>query len=268
MKFQSKWLINYTDSLQAKGQYTFTGANALATFPGTPNAFKLAALRLIKKNKLLRLKHGFYVIIPTEYQEVEAPPAAWFIDSLMRFTDQPYYVGILSAAALHGAAHQQPQVFQVVTTKFLRPIQAGRTRIEFFTKKQILQTNYQSVKTPTGYMQISTPEITALDLVRYMKSIGHLNHIATVLSELHETLDATQLLNILKSDMLENATIQRLGYLLELLNADKKIVALLKEWVIKRKPRAIPLRADKAYDISQKNRDWFLYINETIESDL
>jgi len=30
-------------------------------------------------------------------------------------------VGVLSAAAIHGAAHQQPMIFQVVTDKPTRP---------------------------------------------------------------------------------------------------------------------------------------------------
>lgn len=268
MIYETTSLIDYIESLQANGRYTFTRIEAIATLKITPDAFKLAALRLIKKKKLARLKHGFYVIVPTEYQEVSTPPPAWFIDYFMQFNQQPYYVGLLSAAALHGAAHQQPQVFQVVTNKPIRHIQAGRARIEFFTKKQISLTSYQSIKTPTGYMNVSIPEITAFDLVRYVKSVGHLNLVATVLSELHEKFDAVRLSTILESENLEAAHIQRLGYLLELMSADKKIITLLKQWVKKQHPRTIPLRPGKTYEQSQKNTDWLLYINQTIESDV
>ena len=34
----------------------------------------------------------------------------------MQFCRCEYYVGLLSAAALYGAAHQQPMVFQVLTS--------------------------------------------------------------------------------------------------------------------------------------------------------
>ena len=37
-----------------------------------------------------------------------APPASWYIDDFMKAIGAPYYVGVLTAAALHGAAHQQP----------------------------------------------------------------------------------------------------------------------------------------------------------------
>lgn len=268
MKFNATTLANYIDSLQSNGRYTFNRLEAIAALQITPNAFKLAALRLAKKKRLVRLKNNFYAIVPIEYQEFGAPPVAWFIDYLMQFNQQPYYVGLLSAAALHGAAHQQSQVFQVVTTKTLRSIQAGRARIKFLTKKKITPNSYQPVKTPTGYMNVSTPEITAFDLVRYVKSAGHFNLVATILSELQERLDVDRLRNILKLENLETANMQRLGYLLELVEADKKVITLLKQEIKKIKPRAIPLRPDKPYEQSQKNSDWMLYINETIESDI
>ena len=34
----------------------------------------------------------------------------------MEFIAKPYYVGLLSAAALYGVAHQQPQEFFIITT--------------------------------------------------------------------------------------------------------------------------------------------------------
>jgi len=262
------FLSEYINTLQTKGRYTFTGEEALATLRITPDAFKLAALRLIKKKNLVRLKHGFYLIVPTEYQEIGAPPVAWFIDYLMKYNQQPYYVGLLSAAALHGAAHQQPQTFQVVTDKPIRPMQIGRGRIEFFTKKQINPSNYQLIKTPTGYMSVSTPEVTAFDLVRYAKSVGHLNLVATVLSELQEKFDAARFSTLLQSENLEVPCVQRLGYLLQLVEADKKIIRLLQQWIKNQRPRFVPLRPDKTYEQSQKDIDWLLYINQIIESDI
>lgn len=268
MKCNFKSLTDYLIHLQNKGRYTFTSQEALAALEKTPDAFKLAALRLIKKKKLIRIKHGFFLIVPTEYQEVGAPPIEWFIDYLMRFNQQPYYVGLLSAAALHGAAHQQPQVFQVITNKPLRHIDTKRGRIEFFKKSDIIADYYQTIKTPTGYINVSIPEITALDLIQYVKSVGYWNQVATVLSELQENFDLNRLLKILKLGKIKIAYVQRLGYLLELINGNKKIITLLKRWIQDHKPRAIPLRPDKAYDQKQKNAEWMLYINQDIESDV
>ena len=62
-------------------------------------------------------------------------PATWFIDALMKHFSQEYYVGLLTAAALHGAAHQQPMTFQVITDKRTRNITVGELFIEFICKK-------------------------------------------------------------------------------------------------------------------------------------
>lgn len=268
MKIHNITLIEYITSLQASGRYTFTRDEALNYLQITPDAFKLAALRLIKKKRLTRPKQGFYVIVPTEYQAAGSLPVPWYIDSLMRLEPQDYYVGLLSAAALHGAAHQQPQVFQVISTKRFRTIVSGRTRLQCLVKKNIPAISYQQLKTPTGYMNISTPEMTAFDLLRYVKSAGYLNHVATILSELQEQLDLTRFIQLLATDTLELPYLQRMGYLLELVEAKEDILALIKNWIKDHSPRFIPLRTDKPYKAAPKNLDWHLYINEQIESDI
>lgn len=74
-------------------------------------------------------------------------PTTWFVDVMMRHFNQPYYVGLLNAAAFHGAAHQQPMVFQVMTTQPIRPIVLGQARLMFCYKKNILPDFYQPIKT-------------------------------------------------------------------------------------------------------------------------
>jgi hypothetical protein len=106
----------------------------------------------------------------------------------------PYYVGLLSAAALHGASHQQPQEFQVITDRSVRSLSAGRARVRFFTSKYVARAHTSSVKTPTGSMRVSTPETTAVDLVRFAKAAGSLDNVATVIAELSPSLDPKKLL--------------------------------------------------------------------------
>jgi len=268
MKHSKITLENYLNTLQVKGRYTFTRMEALTVLGCSNDALRFAALRLIKKKRLIRPTRNFYVIVPTEYLEVGAPPITWFIDSLMKFYEQPYYVGLLSAAALYGAAHQQPQVFQIITNKALRPVKVGQFLIKFYTKKQISLSSYQPIKTPTGYMNVSIPEITAFDLVRYIKPAGYLNNIATVLSELQEKFDKNNFVQIFENMSLELPDIQRLGYLLEFVDADKEIVGLFKHRLNKQKLRLVPLRVDKNFNRTKSNMDWRLYFSEKIESDI
>ena len=65
-------------------------------------------------------------------------------------------------------------------------------------------------------MQISTPEMTAFDLVCYMNASGHINHVATIIfCELAEQLNPNILAELLKRNNVAITSAQRLGYLLE-----------------------------------------------------
>ena len=119
-------LTAFVNDLQAKGRYTFTQTEAAEVIPITGLALEAALRRLRKRGRIANPRRGFYVIVPLEYREAGCPPANWFIHNLMGFLDQPYYAGLLSAAAIHGAAHQQPMVFQVITDRATRPARAHR----------------------------------------------------------------------------------------------------------------------------------------------
>lgn len=259
-------LAAFVDALQASGRYTFEKADALKSLKLSRLAFKSAARRLVAKERLVAPRRGFFVIVPLEYRSAGAPPPSWYIDALMRFHRLPYYVGLLSAAALHGAAHQQPLEFQVVTSSPLRPARAGRARLRFFTKRHIERTSAMDVKTETGTMRVSTPEATALDIVRYTKQAGHLSHVATVLTELAENLNGRRLLEAAQGDV-ELSCLQRLGFLLEHVGA-AHVAKPLARWLSTRHLRLAPLRPDRACEGVPIDPRWSLLVNEAVEADL
>jgi len=123
-----KSMTAFIEALKAKGLYTFTQAEAMNTDKRSDIALEAALRRLKQKGRIANPHRGFYVIVPVEYRETGCPPASWFIDALMRFLRQPYYVGILSAAAIHGAAHQQPMLFQVEKRRPIRSAVARYTQ--------------------------------------------------------------------------------------------------------------------------------------------
>ena len=90
---------------------------------------------------------------------------SWFVDDLMRHLGQPYYVSLLSAAALHGAAHQQPMVFQVVTATPTRAVHTGRVTIGFWMAGNAERMPAAELQTETGIMRVATPETAAFDLL-------------------------------------------------------------------------------------------------------
>lgn len=87
-------------------------------------------------------------------------PPEYFINELMGYLSQPYYVGLLSAAQFHGAAHQQPQQFQVVINKPRLPLHCGQARVIFVTKKDTSQVPVENFNTPYGIVQVSTPLVS------------------------------------------------------------------------------------------------------------
>jgi predicted transcriptional regulator of viral defense system len=103
-----KDLPDFVDQLQSEGRYSFLKEETKEATGLDGNALKKALWRMEDRNRIRMIRRGFYVIVPLEYSRTRVIPAEWFIADLMKFMDQPYYVGLLSAAAIHGAAHQQP----------------------------------------------------------------------------------------------------------------------------------------------------------------
>ena len=206
-------VAEWVDDLQAAGRYAFS-REELIDFAGRSAVAIDAALRRLKKAARIRSpRRGFLVIVPVEYRTAGCPPPSWFIADLMRFLEQPYYVGILSAAALHGAGHQQPMSFQVVTDRPTRSARAGRTRIEFHQSGVLADTPTVDLQTETGTMRVATPETTAFDLVRYQAAAGYLDNAVTALSELAERMQPKALATCAETQPVPDA--QRVGYLLE-----------------------------------------------------
>ncbi|OIP92910.1 MAG: hypothetical protein COS57_10455 [Syntrophobacterales bacterium CG03_land_8_20_14_0_80_58_14] len=260
-----KSIISFVEDLQTKGRYTFTQAEAMNADQRSDIALEAALRRLKQKGRIADPRRGFYVIVPVEYREAGCPPASWFIDDLMRFLNQPYYVGILSAAAIHGAAHQQPMLFQVVTDRPTRPAQAGRVRIGFHMGRHIEKAPVVEIQTETGTMRVSTPEATAFDLVRFVSAAGHVGNVMTVLSELGEKLDSQSLSPL--ADSYAVSDVQRLGYLLERLR-ENHLADPLAAWLKARRYRPILLVPGQAKGDAPADPRWRVIPNETVEVDL
>ena len=262
-------LIEYMQNLQSSGHLTFTKATAMSALAISEIAFNRAAERLAHKNQLVQPSRGFFVIVPSDHKSVGAPPVSWFIDDLMKYHGQPYYVGILTAAAFHGAAHQAPQEFQVVTNKPIRQLQVGRARIHFLCKKEVERTPTQPLRTPYGDIPITTPEATAFDLLKYIHRAGGLSNVATVLIELSETIDPKKLVTAAKACK-ETPIIQRIGYLLDTYG-DPKLTSHLHQWVFNAQLAFTKLRPNwspPGHFVPEKVEKWKLVVNETVEPDL
>ncbi|MBI4864361.1 MAG: type IV toxin-antitoxin system AbiEi family antitoxin [Candidatus Riflebacteria bacterium] len=229
----------HVDQLQASGRYVFTREELTRAIPDcSPAGVAQALQRLAGRGRIVRVRAGFHVIIPLEYRAAGILPPTWFIDDLMRSIGQPYYVGLLSAAALHGAAHQQPQEFQVVTNRPVRGIDVRGLKITFVTNSYAASVPVLEKKVETGSFRVSTPAATALDLVRYAAHSGGLSNVATVLRELTDTFTPGDLVAHARLQMpRERPTLQRLGFLLGRVGA--------REWEAALLPVVFPPRASR-----------------------
>jgi len=254
-----KWI----DDRQASGRYTFLRSEAVEQSGLSAEAAKKAIRRMTQRGRLAKAKNYFYVIVPLEYAAAGVPPASWFIEDLMTAMKVPYYVGLLSAAAQHGASHHAPQEFQLVTDRAVRPIVVGRVSIRFFASKFVTESAIANIKTPTGAMRVSTAETTAIDLVRFCKVAGQIDNVATVIAELASSLDPKKLLAAVKLvDDMPNA--QRLGYILDQVGAPK-VPALLRDWIDRHSPGSVPLRSDRRGEGGTEDRRWHVLVDSPLE---
>ena len=209
----SEWI----DDLLSKGKNAFSLSQVKETFPQHSDAaLKRSLSRLSTKNRIVSVHKGYYVIVSYEYATKGIVPPLLYIDGLMKFLNRPYYVSLMTAAALHGAAHQAPQVFMVNTTfPALRPSAKKNSKIKFISTKKIPTTNLlEQKKTESGYVQVSSPELTAIDLINYAKHIGGLSRAATIINELAEDMKLEKV-NEDIAQYAETATLQRLGYIVD-----------------------------------------------------
>ncbi len=208
-------LSGYVSRLLSTGRTVFTSEEAQNALGVGRGAFLDAAERLQRRKALLRPRQGLYVIVPPQFAAWGAPPTAWYIDELMRFEGQAYYVGILKAAELHGATHQAVMEFQVVSAKRLPKIRAGRSLIVYYFRKDMaaVASGIEDRKTDTGIMKISSGALTALDLLRYPQASAGIDNVATVLADLGPKINADQLAAL--SVSVERTVVQRLGHLLD-----------------------------------------------------
>ena len=277
-------ISEFLDDLTAQGQMCFTAKQANEALGVSEIAARAAIRRLKHKGEIAQPMQGFYVIVPPEYRILGCRPAEHFINELMEHINAPYYVGLLSAAQYHGAAHHRPQQYQVVTNQKRRPIICGRVKIVFITKKDIKDVPIQKYNAPQSIILISTPESTAMDLILYANRCAGMDNVLTVLNDLKEKVDPNKLKELsLKSN--ETPWIQRLGYLLDLLDdktlSDTLINAIKNRSIHQRalvhtrsKKRISKLDKKIGSVITEnnklrasKNKKWKLIVNKKLELD-
>lgn len=202
---------------------------------------------LAARNQLLRLKnrvvrvsprHPFFLIVSPEHRALGAPPVAWWLHDYFAWLGQPYYLALQSAASSLGSNPQALQVTQVMTGIPRRAIEIGRLRLQFFVKRSVAQTPVRPLANAFAPLQVSTPEATAFDLIRYAARVGGLGRAAETMAPLLPLMRPAELRRVLKIED-ETATARRLGFMLERLQA-ASLAKVVQAWLPSNLP-SIPL---------------------------
>ncbi len=257
------YISDYLVKVQSKGRFAITLEELKSQFDVSEKALLQNIYRLKSKNQIAQVRKGFYVIIPPQYSNRNMIPPTLFIDDMMKFLIRDYYVGLLSAAALHGASHQQPMEFHVIAKKpALRKIKNRKLTISFFTKENWDKDQVVEKKTEAGYINVSTPELTAFDLVHYNKKIGGLNRIIPILEELSEEIKPSLIVRMAKKQ--KAPATQRLGYLLNEMG-NKSLSNSLFKAIENKKLKEIPLSLAHINRIGNVDKQWKVIINTELD---
>lgn len=249
----------------ARGRYHFTTDEAVASLGGSLPAVRAALRRLKAKGAIADPHRGFHVVVPPEYRRLGCLPADQFVPQLMEQLAEVYYVALLSAAEIHGAAHQRPQSFQVMVKSNRRSLHCGEVHVQFVARKDLERTPVVEKNTPRGVLRVASSEATALELVGYADQCGGLDNVATVLTELAETIDPQKLLAA--AALCPIVWVQRLGYLLDL-GEHRAISDVLVPHVQEHAHVVAPLvRARPQVGAARLDR-WKLAVNASVEPDL
>ena len=252
------------------GRPTFSIADVKEEFPNTSVRVITSELyRLSKQSIIVSVYKCFYTVMPVQYSARGVVPPLYYIDQLMSYLGKPYYISLLSAAELHGAAHQRPQKFSVTTIlpKTTTSSQYNN-QLMWNYRREIPENLLMQKNSETGRVKFSSPELTAVDLVQYNQLIGGLSMAATVLEELLEYTDFNKQFETLLS-VTNIPTLQRLGYIAEVILEETEqantLFNLLKS--DDKRMKKVPLDSDHSTDGCQIDNRWNVIINQTIEPD-
>lgn len=203
------------DTLLAHGRVAVTTGEAADLMDVPAEQVRVRLHPLVREGRVFSPARGLWVAVPPQFRTWRVLPGLQFLDQMMGHLGRDYYVGWLSAAELHGAAHQRPQVLHVAVDRHVPDRDLERVRLRFAERRHLAELPRQRHTVPTGQVWVSTPEVTALDLAADPSRGGGVSNVATVLRDLADDgrLDGQRL--AAAAGHFSLAAARRLGFLLD-----------------------------------------------------
>jgi len=257
--------LAFVKAILGRGRFSFTHDEVAQALNRRGQALNMTLQRLKRDGWIVPFSRGFYVALDVQHQSAAMLDPRWFVDDWARFLGAAYYMGGLSAAALHGAAHQRPVVFQVFMNRAIRPVTCRHLRVEVFFKQAIPEALVDRHKTPAGYFRASSPELTAYDILANRRCCPSLSHAATVYVELGEAIHPARLASLTRNGG-RIAVLQRAGWLLDHAGWAEKTARLHAD-ITRRRLAWRPLDGRMPLEGSRDER-WRVLVNADVQPDI
>lgn len=247
------WAARFVDGLWARHRNTFTRAELESVLGRSHMGVYQAVRRLERQGRVATPRSGFYVVLDPPH--VAPPPERW-IDALMAFHAVPYYVGLLSAAWLHDATDFPPLELQVVAGRSLRPVELGPVRFSY--RKKMRFAKVEEREAHCRPFRISTPELTAVDLVRYHVPVAQ---AAAAIARLADRMEGDRLYESLK-DSGSLPDVQRLGYHLDATGHERLTARMA--WCVSQAGTTVPLVVGAPTVGAERDPRWRVLVNSSV----
>lgn len=261
-------VANYIKQCLSVEEYSFSLNELQSVIHKSEASIKSELSRLIEKKVIVNLRKGFYLIIPPRYSRQGQVPIQLYIEKLFKHLNRNYYLGFYSAAKFHGASHQQTQRDYLMTEKpKLNDINKNTFDIRFFTTSKWSNKNILDRKSDAGIFKISSPALTAVDLIHHQSKLGGMNRMLAILEELAEEITQNDIAELL-TWYPNKSTLQRFGFLLEEVNADQELRNQIKKYLKKSNFFPVLLSPKTGQKPGAVDNFWKVAINIKLESDL
>jgi predicted transcriptional regulator of viral defense system len=186
---------------------------------------------MVKNGLLMRLRDGFYTIIPYHYEPDTYFPN-WHIVAHYLAGDTPYYIGYYSALTLHDLTVQPSLTEQIVVAKPIRPTTQLVKDIPFqfitHNAPHFFGISKKWIEDGTFRIHCSDLEKTLIDCAFKPEYAGGVSQLSHALYKSRAVLNPEKMLDYTQR-FGSDAVVRRLGFLLEALDILPELARALKE---------------------------------------
>lgn len=239
MKYQ--FIDKYLIEKQKEGHYLFTYDEIVQEFHIDSTALHSKLLRLKHQHKIASIRKNFYIYFPQEGIETGSIHPYLYLDDLMHYLNINYYVALFSAASFHGSENPNPSEYYIIVDRPIKNITLGEINLNFILKKNWDPDSIDQILYRTGFINISSPELTGIDLIAYYEKIGGASYILSILKGFWDKFDSERL-SLIADSYLDTSALQRLGYICDVVLDKPDLAMSLQHALESRKTHTIPFQ--------------------------